>query len=206
MGFPTRAHDRFRSDNRRGAIVPFLVLAAAAVVVAVLGPGAFAALAFDRPAIAAGEPWRLLTAHVVHLGPGHLVLNLAGLALIGWLIGRDFRWPAWTAIGLTSAFSVTGSLYLFHPEVAWYVGLSGLLHGLLAGGLMPGVIGRRPESLVLMALLIGKLAWEAAAGPLPGSTEAAGGPVLVEAHRYGAAGGMIAGVLIAVWDARARSV
>ena len=35
-------------------------------------------LQYDRAALAAGEWWRLVTAHLVHLGWDHLALNVAG--------------------------------------------------------------------------------------------------------------------------------
>ncbi|MEJ2601691.1 MAG: rhombosortase [Gammaproteobacteria bacterium] len=206
MGFRARTQRTIRSDSARGAIVPFTLVGVACVAVAAGGPAAFAALSFDRDAIEAGAVWRLLTAHLVHLGTMHLALNLVGLALIGWITGGEFRWPAWVAIGLASGLSVSGSLYAFHPEVSWYVGLSGVLHGLLAGGIVPGVARRRPESLLLLAVLLFKLAWEAVAGPIPGSAETAGGPVLVEAHRYGALGGAAAGLLARFWERSVRSV
>ena len=47
-------------------------------------------------------------------------------------------------------------------------------------------------------IVAGKLAWEQFAGPLPGSESGSGGPVIVDAHLYGAVGGLLAAVLIRV--------
>jgi membrane associated rhomboid family serine protease len=120
-------------------------------------------LRFDRGSIAAGEFWRLLSGHFVHLGVSHTLLNLAGLGL--WL----------------------GS-----PQLEWYVGLSGLLHGMLAAGIVAGLADRNYEALVLAIVVTGKLAWEQFAGPLPGSEATSGGAVIVDAHLYGVIGGAIA--------------
>lgn len=184
----------------------FLILGIASVSVAALGERMSSALRFERAAVADGELWRLLSAHLVHLSIGHLWLNLAGLALVAWLVGTVYGARAWAAILVASAVAVSVSLFLFHPQIQWYVGLSGVLHGLLAGGLLPGLARHDRESLILLGLLTAKLAWEAIFGPLPGSQESAGGPVLVESHLYGAAGGMLAAFAIAMWARRERSV
>ena len=84
------------------------------------------------------------------------------------------------------------------PSLDWYVGLSGVLHGLLVAGLIGSIRQRRAESLVLGAVIAAKLGWEMLVGPMPGSAEAAGGAVIVEAHLYGAAGGLIGGALLAI--------
>ncbi|HZX24360.1 MAG TPA: rhombosortase [Woeseiaceae bacterium] len=191
-------------DSFGGAKVPLAVLACAALAAAVAGDEGAAALRYSRAAVADGEWWRLATAHLVHLGPGHLLLNLAGLALVGWLTGREYGATVWWGIILASAGAIAAALYVLHPGVAWYVGLSGVLHGLLAGGLVPALRDRDPAAVILAALLAGKLAWEALAGPLPGAEQTAGGPVLVEAHRYGALGGAIAGLAALPWSRRSR--
>ncbi|WP_405238719.1 rhombosortase [Lentisalinibacter orientalis] len=192
-------------DSFGGAKVPFAVLACAALAAAAAGDGGAAALRYSRAAVADGEWWRLATGHLVHLGAGHLLLNLAGLALVGWLTGREYGATGWWLVAGVSAAAISAALYLLHPGVAWYVGLSGVLHGLLAGGLVPALRRRDTAMMILAALLAGKLAWEAMAGPLPGAEQTAGGPVLVEAHRYGALGGVLAGLGALVRSRRSRT-
>ena len=46
--------------------------------------------------------------------------------------------------------------------------------------------------LGILGVLIAKLAWEQISGPLPGSAATAGVAVIVDAHLYGAAGGILA--------------
>ncbi len=185
-----------------GAKFPLAVLVCAALAAAASGNDGAAALRYSRAAVADGEWWRLLTAHLVHLGTGHLLLNLAGLALVCWLTGSDYRATVWWGIVLASAATIGAALYVLHPGVAWYVGLSGVLHGLLAGGLVPALRGRDRAAGIVAVLLAGKLAWEALAGPLPGAEQTAGGPVLVEAHRYGALAGVIVGLAALPWSSR----
>lgn len=159
------------------------------------GEGLRETLAYERAGLQAGEAWRLLTAHFVHLGWSHLALNVAGLAIVAWLVGHVFDGLRWLLIMLLSIAAIDAGLWLLNAEIEWYVGLSGLLHGLLAAGLFAGVAKRDREALILAAFVIAKVAWEQFSGPLPGSESTAGGVVIVDAHLYGAFGGLLGALL-----------
>jgi len=159
-------------------------------------------LRYDRDAILAGQLWRLLTGHLVHLGGSHLAMNLVGLALIWMLFGRLMSTAAWLATLLTSALTVSLGLLIFNPGLMWYVGLSGVLHGMfLAGAILSIVSGYRAE-ILLLGFIVAKLAWEQWVGPLPGSAEVAGGDVVVDAHLYGAIAGVVVAFVIVLWRRR----
>ena len=149
-------------------------------------------LRFDRGSIAAGEFWRLLSGHFVHLGVTHTLLNLAGLVLVWFLVGRAWTWRQWLLLMAASVAAIDLGLWLGSPQLEWYVGLSGLLHGMLAAGIVAGLADRNYEALVLAIVVTGKLAWEQFAGPLPGSEATSGGAVIVDAHLYGVIGGAVA--------------
>ena len=89
-----------------------LVLAALLVLLAPLLGGAPArtALRYDRPAIAAGQWWRLLSAHLVHLDAHHALLNAFGAALMWALFARDYAARQWLGILLIFAGIVLVSL------------------------------------------------------------------------------------------------
>ena len=163
-------------------------------------------LAYDRAALGGGQVWRLLTGHFVHLGWTHSVLNLAGLALVAWLVGPVFSWLRWVYVGFVSIAAIDAGLWLLNPDLDWYVGLSGLLHGLLAAGLLPRLLQRDRESIVLAVFVIAKLAWEQIGGPLPGSESTSGGAVIVDAHLYGVIGGLVAGALLRHREPQAASI
>jgi len=153
---------------------------------------------FDRTGIASGELWRLATGHFVHLGWPHFALNAAGLGLVWYLVGNVFDWRQWLVIGAVSVLTMDLGLWYFDPELGWYVGLSGLLHGILAAGLTERL--RKPDAgtLLLAALLLGKLAWEQISGPLPGSEGTAGGTVVVDSHLFGALGGALTALALRI--------
>ena len=153
-------------------------------------------LRFERSGIAAGELWRLLTGHLVHLGVSHTVLNLAGLVLVWFLVGRAFDWKQWLWVMAGSVGAIDLGLWFGAPSLEWYVGLSGLLHGMLGAGIVAGIAARSGEALILAVVVAGKLAWEQFAGPLPGSEATSGGAVIVDAHLYGVIGGTLVALIL----------
>ncbi len=159
-------------------------------------------LRYDRVAIGDGEVWRLLSGHFVHLGASHVLLNVAGLMLIWYLVSSAYSQVRWLLIMAGTIVGIDLGFWLFSPGLDRYVGLSGLLHGLLTAGILRSLGGRTKEASALGLLLVGKLAYEQTVGPLPGSEGSTGGAIVVDAHLYGAIGAaiLVSGLLI-----RARS-
>ena len=153
-------------------------------------------LRFDRTGISAGEAWRLLTGHLVHLGVSHTLLNLAGLVLVWLLVGRAFTGCQWLWIMAGSVAAIDLGLWFGAPSLEWYVGLSGLLHGMLAAGIVAGLARRSGEAIILAVVVAAKLAWEQFSGPLPGSEATSGGAVIVDAHLFGVIGGALSGAAL----------
>lgn len=165
------------------------------------GSRAVQALRYDRTAVGDGEWWRLATAHLVHFDAAHLVMNLAGVALLWWLFVRDARPAEWAVVVVASASTVSAGLWFLQPTLGWYLGASGALHGVWVAA---GVAAWRRwplESGVTLALLAVKLALEQYRGAL--STEfGATLPVIVDAHLYGAVGGLAAALALRLWRQR----
>ena len=155
-------------------------------------------LRFDRSLVSDFQYWRLLSGHFVHLGTSHFVLNAAGLLLVWHLVGRQLSARQWLFVGFGSIFSIDLGFWLFEPQLTWYVGLSGLLHGVLAAGIVAGWTKDRPMAQVLAFMIIAKLAYEQFVGPLPGSEASSGGSVVVASHLYGAVGGGFAAAFLAI--------
>lgn len=178
------------------AWLPPAVIATVSAALLAGGDPARELLRFDRPAIAGGELWRLLTGHLVHLGASHCILNVAGLGLVWYLVGDAYDWRRWTLVFVVSVAFVDAGLGFLEPGLQWYVGLSGVLHGLLVAGIVGSWTTRRRESQLLAILVAAKLAWEQFVGPLPGSVTTSGGAVIVDAHLYGVIGGLLAGLCL----------
>ena len=180
--------------NRRSAWV-MAGLTTGLIALAMAGEPLTYQLRFERAGIEAGELWRLASGHLVHLGWRHLWLNVTGLLLIGVLFGQAFTAAAWLLI-LAGAV-VLMDLGFWQSGLEWYVGLSGLLHAGFAAGTLRWISAGLKDGIILGVILVGKLAWEQIVGPMPFSETSAGGPVVVDAHLYGAlGGGVVAGFLL----------
>ncbi|MFV1993521.1 MAG: rhombosortase, partial [Acidiferrobacterales bacterium] len=152
--------------------------------------------------IMAGQVWRLLTGHFVHLGWQHLLLNLAGLVLTYLVFYRYLIGGQGMIAFFGIAFGVSAGLLLFNPELGWYVGLSGVLHGLLMFGAVLAVFDKtNPNNkiyIVLVVLLLIKIGYEQIIGPLPTSAVIKNYKIITVAHLYGAASGIILAVIFLV--------
>lgn len=154
--------------------------------------------------LALAEPWRLASGQLVHLGWTHLLMNLGGLVIVWALFGRDLQAWEWAAAILACGAGVSLGLLWLSPGLDWYVGFSGILHGLLAAVVLAR-ISRQPSALTALVLigLAVKLAWEQFAGGEAGTAQLIGGTVIVDAHLYGALAGAAWGCFLAVTRRRA---
>ena len=159
------------------------------------GDAARLALRYQRSAIAAGQWWRLVTGHFVHLGLEHAVLNALGLALMWALFARDYSRRAWLVILAGTLAGVDLGLWLRDSTVEWYVGSSGVLHGVLAAGALAHLRRRELDGWIIAVFLVGKLTYEQLVGALPLTQ---GGAVVVDAHLFGALGGLVAAAALKV--------
>ena len=192
-----RLHRLAKSLNCDGWRGP-LLLGVCVLLLLIQGGGAAAesVLRYDRDGLRAGQWWRLLTGHVIHLGYEHAVLDIAGLALMWALFARDYSPRQWLLIIGLSALGIDAGLWLLSSTTQWYVGSSGVLHGVLAAGACAHLRRGEPDGWILALFLVGKLVYEQALGALPLT---AGGAVIVDAHLYGAVGGALAVVLLRVF-------
>jgi rhomboid family GlyGly-CTERM serine protease len=138
--------------------------------------------------VEAGQWWRLLSAHFVHIDLEHALLNSLGLVLMWALFARDYSPWRWAAIYCGSAIAVSLGLWFFNPELQWYVGASGALHGVMTAGTIAHLRRRDLDGWILAVFIVGKIAYEQSAGALPlaGTVN-----TIVDAHLYGAIGGVV---------------
>ena len=186
-------------------LFPIVYIAISAIIM-LSGEFGKEALRYDRVWIGQGETWRLISGHFAHLSWSHLALNSAGLLLVWFLVGGAYSLRVWITItGVTLATMDIGFWFL-NPELYWYVGMSGLLHGLLVAGIVARLCTIDAETAILLLLVAGKITWEQFSGPVPGSEATSGGPVIVDAHLYGALGGALGAILARIRVKRAAPI
>jgi rhomboid family GlyGly-CTERM serine protease len=172
-----------------------LLIACAVLLLPELGGDATRALwRYDRAALAAGQWWRLLTAHVVHLDLEHAALNSLGLVLMWALFARDYKPGQWALILLSAITAIDAGLWLRDSTVVWYVGSSGVLHGVMAAGTLAHLRRRDLDGWLLAAFIIVKVGYEQHTGALPFADAGAG--VIVDAHLFGSLGGLAVAIAL----------
>ncbi len=205
MGLDKRAGIHRKLVQNEGWLLPAAVLGVALFLLAG-GDAVREGLRYERMAIASGEAWRLVSGHFVHLGASHFALNMAGLGLVWYLVGDALNRIQWLAVLAFSIAVIDLGFWLLNTDLQWYVGLSGVLHGLLMAGLVRSASPARRDTIVIAIIVAAKIAWEQVSGPLPGSEASSGGAVIVDAHLYGAVAGLVAGLLARIRVARAGSI
>lgn len=175
-------------------------LAVVSLAAMIGGPELLLAIRYERDAILAGQVWRVLTTHVAHLSWEHLGLNLGGLALLWIMFSRHLTIGRWAVVMAASGIGVSMGLMALHPELQWYVGMSGLLHGMFVAGAVAAIHAGYRFEWTLLGLIVVKLLWEQISDAAPATAQIVGGSVIVDAHLYGAIAGLLTAFTIILYE------
>ncbi len=149
-------------------------------------------LVFDRNGIAQHQWYRIVTGNFVHSNYPHLLLNLAGLWIVGFLFIDSMSVKTFIFSSIILSLFVGLGLYFFNPELIKYYGFSGALYGLFLIGATTVILQKDfVTGLLLYVFIIGKIIWDLFNGGSASSAELIGVPVAIHAHLYGAIGAII---------------
>lgn len=149
-------------------------------------------LQYARAPILAGEWWRLVTGHFVHIDAAHLALNCA--VILAWLyLFKEREPPLVVATRLFAYATVSGlGILAFSPELTWMLGASALTYGLIAGSaLRAAIAGPRILGLIVLAGLAARIGAEQIWGLESWFGHFVDYPIASAAHGHGVAAGLV---------------
>ena len=168
-------------------------------------PSVLPLLEYRRAALAA-EPWRFVTAHIIHVNWTHALANAGGWLVLSWLFAPqlDARRQL-LSVALGAAF-VSLALAVSQPSIEWYRGASGALHALFFAGATSASIAllrghSRQRAMLPPALLAAGWIKVALEQPVNGGAtpyaEWLAATVVPQAHLFGAVAGTVLGLFFA---------
>lgn len=161
-----------------------LVLGVLCIICYLLEPQASEWLAYKRH-LFSEQPWRLLTANLVHSNFHHFLINLGGLILIWALHGDYYRTRSFLLLSCLIGLGVTVGQHNISPQLTGYVGLSGVLYGLFAWGTIQDIRHKRLSGWLLLLGLAIKIGHEQTVGPNPDVEAMIEANVAVNSHLCG---------------------
>lgn len=140
--------------------------------------------------------YRWFSAHYVHLGAVHALMNVAGCAVLWLLVVAFLPGRILLVLLLVLPLCISFGLVLTATDAMSYRGFSGAIYGFYAAGVMWYWWESRLFSFLLGAFLIGKIILE----QMPNFDNtyllsSIGGLVAVDSHLWGAVGGTLVTVI-----------
>lgn len=151
------------------------------------------------------QPWRLISAHVVHINWTHALVNAGAWLVLARLFEVHVNAKQQLLCLVGGGLSISIALALLYPSIAWYRGASGMLHALYFAGAivqLADALHRRSRRTALLAagLLAGgamKIVLELPRGAFTPYAEWLGAATVPQAHLFGALSGATLGLLFA---------
>lgn len=175
----------------RSLIIETALIILIAAVIYLFDPQASQLLAYYHTGIKQFELWRLISATFCHTNFNHLLMNAFGLIITLALFIDTFKVIKIYPIIIFNSLFIGAALFFFEPDVIWYVGLSGVLHGLFSYGVAADISNKDRWGYLLGAGFIIKILYEQIYGAQQSTIDLIGAPVLVNAHLYGAFSGVV---------------
>jgi len=154
-------------------------------------------LVFDRFKIDHGQWWLIASGNFVHSNYPHLLMNIAGLWILGLLFIDSLSHITFILSVIFLGIFIGLGLYYLNPELQKYYGISGAIYGLFIIGATVATLSKDYLTGIAVALLIiTKIIWDLIYGGSTASEELIGTPVAVDAHFYGAIGAIIISIVL----------
>jgi rhomboid family GlyGly-CTERM serine protease len=172
------------------SLAPLLIVIIS-IILTLTEPMSSDLLAYDRNQLNGFQWWRLITGHFLHTNSIHLVLNIAGLTLLWALHGHYYCTSRYLIMFLFLCLGTSCGLYLLAPKMQWYVGLSGVLHGLFIIGAYFDIRQKFKTGWLMLVGVWIKVIHEQIYGASEDVAQLIAANVAIDAHLFGTITGCI---------------
>jgi rhomboid family GlyGly-CTERM serine protease len=172
------------------SLAPLLIIIVS-IILALTEPMSSYWFAYDRNQLNNYQWWRLITGHFLHTNTTHLQLNTAGLTLLWALHGHYYKMPCYLIQFFVLWLGTAIGLYLFDEQMQWYVGLSGVLHGLFIIGAYFDIRQKFKTGWIMLIGVWLKVVHEQIYGASEEVAQLIAANVAVDAHLFGTITGSI---------------
>jgi rhomboid family GlyGly-CTERM serine protease len=153
---------------------------------------------YQRSLVTQGEVWRAFSGHFFHTNGFHFLLNAAAVVMLWALHGHFYTIKNYLIVFIVSAIVCSIGIHWFSPDIGQYVGLSGVLHGLFIWGAIEDIKAKERTGYLLLLGVILKIAHEQYYGASVDVADLIGAHVAINAHLWGAIGGVIAVIILII--------
>jgi rhomboid family GlyGly-CTERM serine protease len=148
-------------------------------------------LVYQRNLVNQGEIWRIFTGHFFHTNGFHFILNGAAVIMLWALHGHFYTLKKYSIVFIVSTLVCSIGIHWFSLNINQYVGLSGVLHGLFIWGAIEDIKAKERTGYLLLIGVILKIAHEQFYGASEDVASLIGASVAINAHLWGAIGGVL---------------
>ena len=155
-------------------------------------------LVYQRILVNQGELWRVFSGHFFHTNGFHFLLNGAAVIMLWALHGHFYTIKTYSFIFIVSAITCAIGIHWFSLDINQYVGLSGVLHGLFIWGAIEDIKAKERTGYLLLLGILFKIAHEQFYGASEDVASLIGANVAINAHLWGAIGGVVAILMLKI--------
>lgn len=170
--------------QKKHSLAP-LIIVIVCIILALTAPLSSDFLAYDRNQLNNYQVWRLISGHFLHTNLMHLVLNIAGLALLWALHGHYYQTSRYLTLFSILCLGTSIGLFLFAPQMIWYVGLSGVLHGFFIIGAYFDIQNKFKTGWIMLVGVWLKVFHEQIYGASENVAQLIDANVAIDAHLFG---------------------
>ena len=149
-------------------------------------------LVYQRSLVNQGELWRVFSGHFFHTNGFHFLLNGAAVIMLWALHGHFYTIKTYSFVFIVSAIICAIGIHWFSLDINQYVGLSGVLHGLFIWGAIEDIKAKERTGYLLLLGILLKVSHEQFYGASEDVASLIGANVAINAHLWGAIGGIVA--------------